>query len=153
MKKVLLYIVLVASSFVLPLERADIAKLQPIEAIGIHDFGGQIIITTDTGDLGAGKNAAEALNDLIENTPGIVYLDTAEYLLVTESMTAEIKHLQNELKKSVKLCLWDGDEDLKCAVKYLSVHGKLPQLKDWSEGYVLPTYYCEKLSQKMDKSG
>lgn len=146
MKKLILYAVIIGATFFAPRERADIARLEPIEAIGIFEKDGQIRVKTDTEAEGAGESIEQALCDLKESTPGIVYLDTAEYLLVSKSAINEIRWLKNTLKGTVKLCLWDADADLSDAVKYLSVHGELPMLKRWSEGVQLPEYVCEKIS-------
>lgn len=144
MRKAFIYIVLIGLSFFAPLERADIARLQPIEAIGLLETDGQITIITDTGDRGSGNDMDSALNDLIKNTPGIVYLDTAKYLLASEDVVSQIEYLRDDLKQSVELCLWDGKGELKDAVKYLSVHGDFPQLRKWKQGDKLPIFVSEK---------
>lgn len=142
--KRILYVIIIGLSFLAPLERADIAKLEPVEAVGLLKTDGQISIITDTGAQGTGRNAEEALHDLILNTAGIIYLDTAEYLLVSESAVGEIELIRDDLKGSVKLCRWDGNGELKDAVKYFSVHGDFPQLHEWDEQVELPQYVSKK---------
>lgn len=141
--KIVLYIVIIAASLLIPLEKADVAKLQPVEvaAIRVHEDKTEII--TDTGAWGEGENAQEALDDLVLNTPGIVYLDTAKYLMVDERSLEQVELLRDELKGNVKLCLWNGEGKLQDAVKYFSVHEEIPKLKTWEQGEKLPQYLSE----------
>ncbi len=141
--KVVLYIVIIVASLLIPLEKADVEKLQPVEVAAIRTNKDKTEIITDTGAWGEGENAQEALDDLVLNTPGIVYLDTAKYLMVDEQSLGQIELLRDELKGNVKLCLWNGEGKLQEAVKYFEVHDKMPKLKDWEQGKTLPEYLSE----------
>lgn len=147
MKRILLYIVVIGLSFAFPLNRTDVAKLQPVEAVGMYKAENQICLVTDTGDFGAGESVNDAVEDLKRNTAAVVYLDTAKYLLVSNDAKDEIKTIRNIMKPSVRLCIWDGEEDLEVACRYLSVHGDLSKLSQWNEGMKLPAYYCKKTSK------
>ena len=142
--RIWVYIIIVLISLCIPVEKADVAKLQPVEAAALCVSNGKIEIYTDTGARGIGDNAQEALEDLINNTAGIVYLDTAKYLLLERETVGQVDYLREELKSGVKLCLWDENENIRSSVKYLSVHNDLPKLKDWNEGESLPEYICKK---------
>lgn len=139
MKKIL-YIIIIGLSFLAPLERADVAMLEPIEAVALSKNNDQVTLMTDTGNQGSGKNAQEALSDLKMNTPGIVYLDTAKYLLVSETAVDEIEALRNDLKGTVRICLWNEGEDVQNAVEYLKIHDDFPLLRSWHHGMKLPVY-------------
>lgn len=130
MRKVL-YVIILALLFLAPLERADIAKLLPIEAVAVYMDGDDVVLETDTEDKGKGENVALALRDLIKTTPAVVYLDTAEYLLVSENALEQVDALRNYLKPSVKVCVCQAKDGVKDAAKYLDVHGDLPELRDW----------------------
>ena len=120
--RVIIYIVVLAICFCIPVTRLDIAKLQPIEAVAIYAEQGTIILKTDTEAVGVGKTAGEALKDLKESTPAVVYLDTADYLLIGEGAEQVAKDLLPFLRKSVKTGPYSGG-DVKEEAKFLDVHG------------------------------
>lgn len=132
MRKVL-YAVILALLFLAPLERADVAKLLPIEAVALYVEDGVVVLETDTENVGRGATVAEALGNLKEMTPAVVYLDTAEFLLVSEDAATYVEEMKNILKPSVKVCVCQASGRVKEAVKYLEVHRKLPKLSDWKE--------------------
>ena len=138
--KAVLYTIIIMASLIAPVEKADVAELEPIEAVFIRSVDRVTEIYTDTGAKGSGENAEVALQDLILNTPGVVYLDTAKYLLVDEACVENIELLRDNLKGNVRLCIWDGNDCLDEVVRYLNVHGNLPKLKNWQKEQKLPRY-------------
>ena len=146
--KRILYIMVVVCSMLVPLEKADVAKLQPVEAAYVQTKGKTVSITTDTGAYGEGANAAAALSDLVQNTPGIVYLDTAKYLLLESGSEKEVEYIRKELKGSVQLCIWDGEGEMEDTLKYLSIHGKLPKLRSWNADMSIPVLLGENFQKK-----
>lgn len=142
--KTVLCVIIIIGSLLIPVEKADIAKLQPVEAVALCRKDGVTEIFTDTGAWGSGRDAKEALSDLLKNTPQLVYLDTADYLMVNKEAAAEIDSIRAYLKGNVRLCLWDCKGVLSDAIQYFSVHGRLPKLKDWRQGDALPEYVTKK---------
>ena len=128
----ILYIAILLMLYVAPLERLDVAKLLPIQAVAVYTEGDSVVLETDTENKGKGASIADALQDLKENTPAVVYLDTAEFLMVSESAVSEMEEIKNYLKPSVKVCVCDAAGKVKDTAKYLDVHRKLPKLKDWN---------------------
>ena len=128
----LLYAVILGLLFLAPCERMDVAKLLPIEAVAVYMEKGSVILETDTENKGRGSNATEALQNLKDVTPAVVYLDTAEYLLVSEEAVTCVEELRGFLKPSVKVCVCEAAGRVKTAAKYLEVHEKLPKLRDWN---------------------
>ncbi len=155
MKRLIIYCLLFAAALFVPVERTDVAQLQPIESIGIYQQGSQVIIRTDTGDLGIGSNVSEALTDLYNSTPAVVYLDTARYLLVGDGALEAAEEMRGTLKNSVRLCMAQEEVPLMDASRYLSVHGELPEFRRWQSGDPLPYLYMEneriKMSEKSEK--
>ena len=141
--KTVLYVLIIIGSLVLPVEKADVAKLQPVEAVALCKKDGKTEMFTDTGAWGSGRNANEALADMLKNTPQLIYLDTADYLMVNAEAIEEINELRRDLKGSVSLCLWECEGELQDAIKYFSAHGELPKLKNWRYGDRLPEYFVE----------
>lgn len=128
----ILYITILLMLYVAPLERLDVAKLLPIQAVAVYTEGDSVVLETDTENKGKGASIADALQDLKENTPAVVYLDTAEFLMVSETAVSEMEEIKNYLKPSVKVCVCDAAGKVKDTAKYLDVHRKLPKLKDWN---------------------
>jgi len=127
----LLYIAILASLFLAPLERTDVAKLLPIKAVAVYMDTDSVVLETDTQHKGMGADVTEALQDLKKNTPAVVYLDTAEYLLIDENATDFLAEFKTFLKPSVKVCVCDASGRAGKVAKYLEVHGNLPKLRDW----------------------
>jgi len=138
MKRILLYALILAAVLVLPTAGMDVADLQPVQTIAVYRNGNSWVIETDTEDIGAGDSVEKAFENLIQTTPAVIYLDTAEYMLLTKDTQEEVEALRTELKDSVQLCMCAKQVDLAEAGKYLSVHGKLPKLEHWKKNTELP---------------
>ncbi len=130
--RVVLYIVILGLLFLAPLERVDVAKLLPVEAVAVYMEDGAVVLETDTENKGSGETVTQALDALKTNTPAVVYLDTAEFLLVSEDAAQWVDELRLFLKPSVKVCVCEAAGQVKNTAKYLEVHGKLPKLRDWN---------------------
>ena len=132
MRKVL-YVALLIPLFFVPLNRVNVADLLPIEAVAVYWEGDQVVLETDTEHKGAGESAEKALAALKENTPAVVYLDTAEYLLVAPDALEQIESLYPHLKPTVKVCVCEAAGKVKSVTKYLQIHEDLPSLKTWKK--------------------
>lgn len=142
MKKIILYVLILIAVLIVPVERTDVGKLRPVQSVAVFGRDGLVVIETDTGDKGSGENALAALDDLKRTTPAVIYLDTAEYLLVTENTEGAVEHLRAHLKDSVELYHYVGEPKLEEVTKYLEIHGNAPLLKEWTEGQQLPVLDC-----------
>ena len=151
MKRLIIYAVLLGLLFVVPVKKLDIGKLQPIEVVSMYIQDSEVFLETDTGDVGKGVTALDALRNLKETATGVVYLDTAEFLLVQETAQKYVDELRQVLKDNVKVCLAEGDIDPETAAKYLNVHGDLPNLREWELGDFLPVLSNEKIIEKSRK--
>ena len=138
MKRIVIYIITLGLLTLAPVKSADIGTLRPVEVVMVYRQEDTIVLATDTGDAGQGADALTALENLKATTPGTIYLDTAEYLLLAEGAEDAAEQLKPVLKKSVRVCMADPATDLKAAAKYLPVHGDLPRLKNWKTGDELP---------------
>lgn len=81
-----------------------------------------VVLKTDTGNEGEGKSLAEAKEDLEAKTPGILFLDTVEYLVMTEEEQVLAEQLRSILKPSVKLAFVDAGADPAELARYLDAH-------------------------------
>lgn len=127
MRKIL-YILIIALVFFAPVRRLDIAKLEPIEAVAVEISGNDIILKTDSGRQGRGATVSEALENLKANTPSVVYLDTARYLLISEKAWHMAEEIKGFLKENIEVAKYYGAE-VKQELEYLQAHadsGKPP---------------------------
>ena len=138
MRRIILYILLMAAALLAPVERADVGKLRPIETVAVYKENDWIVLRTDTDDVGIGATATQALQNMKDTASGIIYLDTAAYLLLEEDAQDAAEELRGVLKDKVRLCLSDKKIEPKDATKYLSAHGGLPRMEDWKAGQELP---------------
>lgn len=120
--KILLYIVILVAMLLAPLDRLDIAKLEPVEAVAVYMEDGQVVLQTDGESIGKGATAQEALANLKEKALSVIYLDTADYLLIGEGAEGAAQDLRQHLRKSVQTGKYNGG-NVKEEAKYLDVHG------------------------------
>ena len=126
-----LYALLLGSLFFVTLDRVRISQLQPVAAVAVWDEEGRVVMQTDSESRGEGESVAGAVEDLKRNASAVVYLDTAKYLLISESALHHTDELRMYLKESVKVCVTDNFEDIAGLVQYLNVHGGQTKLKEF----------------------
>ena len=119
--RILLYIVILVAMLFAPVTRLDIAKLEPVEAVAVTIEEGNVRLETDTGSVGQGKTVSQALEDLKTNATLIIYLDTAQYLLVDDGAEETSEELRKYLSKSVITARYNGGEITE-EVLYLNAH-------------------------------
>ena len=120
MRKVI-YAALILLSLLIPLKSLDIAKLEPVEAIAVEVKAGEVYLRTDTDEGAKGETVALALGNLKENADGIIYLDTARYLLVGENAQSEAEEMKRYMRSNVVLAPYDG-EDVAEETRRLDAH-------------------------------
>ena len=138
MKRIILYIGILALVIAAPVKPMNIGKLRPVRIVSVYKENGWTVIETDTDDKGIGGTALQALQNMKDTSDGVIYLDTADYLLLTKDTEEAVAELYGNLKPSVRLCMKSGVTDLKKAASYLQTHGELPKLKGWKKGAELP---------------
>lgn len=129
--RMILYIIILALLFLAPVQRLDVAKLEPVQTVALYTDESGIVLETDTDNKGRGVTVDSAYEDLEDKTPGVIYLDTSQYLLVTEGAVSCVDAIRKYLHPSVKVSLWDGEGSVKDAAKYLGVRNDLPELQGW----------------------
>lgn len=134
---------LLATVLCVPVERADVGRLRPVEVIEIVIDGEKVILQTDTNDYGEGSDAVSALQDMKSKSTGIIYLDTATFLLVGQEAQYEAERLRDYLKEKTELCQTIETVDLQIAAAYLSMHNDLPVMGKWKPGDAIPVLKME----------
>ena len=138
MKRIVLYIGILASVLAVPIRPSNVGELLPVQVVAVYEDQGKIILETDTGNRGVGETASEALANMKASALGNIYLDTSEYLIIGKNAQEGAEALRGELKGSVRVCMLEKPADLSNAALYLDVHGKIPKLRTWQEGVELP---------------
>lgn len=105
----------------LPHPARDIAKLDPVRVVYLSMDGGTLCIETDTGDSGSGADLTQAAQDMKAGADGEIFLDTAEFLLLTPQVVITPEFYEH-LRPSCKVCYVDAPPDLTAAADYLAVH-------------------------------
>lgn len=120
MRKIL-YIIIIAAVLFAPVDRLDIAKLLPVEAVAVYRENDTVVLKTDTDNTGRGKTVWEALKNLKDNAVSMIYLDTADYLLIGKDAQDLAAQLQPILRRSIQTGSYCGG-DIKTEAKYLDTH-------------------------------
>lgn len=118
----------------MPFTGTDVGKLQPVEVIRVSMQGDLILVETDTGDVGMGADLDTAFADLKESTAGEIFLDTADYLLITRDAQGQLAELSEYLRPACAVCLEAGEAELEEAAAFLSAHDPELTLGAWRAG-------------------
>ena len=116
----------------------DIGMLIPVETVFIQKLENEIVIETDSGDRGAGATMKQAAEDLKEKADGVIYLDTADYLILNREAEALLYQLQSNQKQEVALCETEGQINVEEITPFLRAHKPQLRLSDWRAGMTLP---------------
>lgn len=133
MKRSLIYAAILAAALMVPMKGTDVGELKPVELVQIYKIGETVVITTDTGDSGRGSTVEAAFRNLEETTSGIIFLDTADFLLMSRGVIKEAAQLRNYLKKSTMVCFAEMNIDPIDAAEFLKVHRPEATLKNGVE--------------------
>lgn len=125
---------LLGAALLIPVERTDVGKLIPVEVVHMYKEGNHIVIATDTGESGTGKTVDAAVENLKSTAAGIIYLDTARYLLAEENVREELITISAYLKPSVRVCTARRYVDIEKAAAYLDVHPPKQRLGELRSG-------------------
>lgn len=142
MRKVFLYVLITAAVLSVPTRAADVAELHPVQTVALYKTDVGYRIETDTEDHGEGETVEDAFINLQETTPGVIYLDTADYFLIFQGAESGGEDMRKYLKSNVEVCSAVGQGELKEVSKYLSARGKLQPLHQWEKGQKLPILDC-----------
>ncbi|MCD7755594.1 MAG: hypothetical protein LUJ09_04585 [Firmicutes bacterium] len=125
MRRWIVYLLLFCAVLALngePFGGTDLAQLSPVKLLQISRQADTLRIETDTGYSGEGADLDAALQDLADTTPGMIFLETADYLLLSPDCQTLLPALADSLRPACAVCLtWDTPE-LEEAAEYLTVH-------------------------------
>jgi hypothetical protein len=152
MKRWILYIATVALLSTTSFRGTDIAKLAPVEVVWLAEEDGQVLLMTDTEDVGRGAYVQEALAAMKDAALGTVFLDTADYLIVETGAETFLDQIAAVLRPSCMVCRAKQVPDLKKASQFLSAHEPDVTLRQWqNDGGRLPLLQEEERSFVWDE--
>lgn len=127
---------------VLPSSGTELGELHPVSILLVQTQGKTVQLLTDTQDFGEGETLDAALKNLEDTTPGHLFLDTVEYLILTEQTQYLIPQLQQLLRPGVAVCAAENDLNLEGLPEYLKTHGPETVLRDADERTLLQKLTC-----------
>lgn len=143
MRKWALYLIILIAVAAMDLSvfyGTDVGKLLPVEVVRLSKENGQVVLETDTDNLGVGTDLDAAIENLKATTSGNVFLETADYLIVAPGCTDLLADLKAHLRPSCGICMETGTADLEDAAKFLDAHEPQLTLQDWYSGILeMPT--------------
>lgn len=118
----------------MPFHGTDVAELQPVELLRVSVRQGYVLVETDTGDFGIGNSPESAFADLMKSTPGDVFLETADHLILAPEAVMLLPELMEYLRPACNLCVEQGEADLEKATAFLNAHQPEVTLQDHRAG-------------------
>lgn len=132
---------LVIFSF-LPTPGTELGELRPVSVLMVEAEGKQVQLSTDTMDTGMGETLEAALRNLEETTPGHLFLDTVENLVITEQTRFLLPRLKAVLRPGVTVCVKKSEIDMETIREYLHSHPPDHRLSEAEETTPLQTLTC-----------
>lgn len=148
MKRWVAAALLLAAAAVLPRlshPAADVGELEPVAAARISQTPEGVIIRTDTGGEGFGENLQFAVEDLRCRSVRVVFLDSANFLLL-ENLSEEVwAQLGDYFRPGCYVCRVESEMDLAAAAQYFAVNPPEQTLaRLWAEKTLRQTLHWEK---------
>ena len=133
MKKWIWMLVALLVFTALPSPGAELGELHPVSLLMVSDPEKIIRLSTDTLDHGEGETLDAALQNLEDTTPGHLFLDTVETLILTEQTRYLLPQLKKLLRPGATVCIAEGELNLEAAPEYLHTHTPENRLSDTDE--------------------
>ena len=147
--KWLLYLMILLGVWMVPVHGTDVGKLIPVEVIAVSENQGTYTVRTDTEDMGQGRTLADAFDSLEEQASGIIYLDTAEFLVIEAGVQPNA--LRPYLKDGINVCIAPEEIPLDGIADYLSVHRPDTKLKEAQDVERIPSITYENERYRMNE--
>lgn len=137
MKKIIylvIAIIIAAGIDQLPFHGTDVEELHPVEVLYIEKKDEQYEISTDTSVVGKGITIGQAVADLHSTTPGSIFLETANYLLLSPGVDVLPEAYWEFLRPACLIYICDEKPELGTIAKFLATHLSKVTLLDWRNG-------------------
>lgn len=135
----------------LPSPGTELGELRPVSVLVVETEGKHIRLSTDTMDAGEGETLEAALRNLEESTPGHLFLDTVENLVITEQARFLLPQLKAILRPGVSVCMKESEIDLETAPEFLHSHVPANKLSETDETTPLQKLTCSEERYLLEK--
>lgn len=112
----------------------DVAALEPVKLLYVDSREGTYYLATDSGHRAQGNTVSAAVSNLKSAATGKLYLDTAEYLLVSSSAWEAVGRLSQYLRPDCIVTVARGIPDAEKASSFLDTHKPDFTLNDFRAG-------------------
>ena len=127
---------------VLPSPGTELGQLHPVSLLEAGTTERQVYLKTDTNQIGWGETLDAAIEDLEQTTPGHLFLDTVQTLIVRPDAKFLLDDFRRQLRPDVRVCQsWDK-LDMERVGEYLGEHTPETKLLDADADTMLPTLRC-----------
>ncbi len=156
MRKMLLCVAAIAIigfAKLLPFQGTDVGKLHPVEVLTVSVDGNGITVETDTGLNGTGETVDKAIKNLKQTSAGEIFLETANYVLVSEESRHLLNALYDFLRPACQVYVFTGDGQWDNVAKYLESHPSGVSLLGYRQGMEnIPKLSVHGEDYKIDRS-
>ena len=121
----LLAVLILGALDLLPFESREVSALLPVKTILVMRSGEEYTVDVGAGVRAVGQSLKEALRRLCEESPGEVFLPTAEQVVLTEPADEAIEAVAEEtaFRPAAGICVTpDADPDVEALGRYLEAH-------------------------------
>lgn len=126
-------------------DRRDVGRLEPIGLLQLTETAEGVTVQADTGAAGSGATVGQALSAMQARTAAVIFLETAETVLIPAGKTAWIGELSTLLHPSCAVCIAQTRVPTEKAAAYLRAHPVRLTLGDCMAGETgLPVLQYEK---------
>lgn len=107
-----------------PTRAVDASALLPAQLLVIDAKQGNVTVSADCGATGSGASVGKALENLRRQAPGELFLDTAGFVVLTDSAWYLLPQVaaSAELRPAARLVRATGEVDAAKALAYLQAH-------------------------------
>lgn len=119
-----------------PFQGKKLAMLEPARLLYVTVEQQLVCVETDTGSQGVGITLQQALNDMQECASAEVFLDTADYLVVSVGALPLVGELSQYLRPGCRICAAVTKVDPEEAAAYLDAHKPNRTLQEANDGNI-----------------
>lgn len=118
------WVILAAILLALMPERGtELGKLLPVETLLIEKEKERYVVSADTGEQAEGESLAAAMAGLQRGAPGVLFLDTADYVLVSRTALDCVAELSDYVRPGTRIYQTVGKPELSEIGAFLRTHG------------------------------
>lgn len=124
----------------LPSPGTELGQLHPVSVLVAEVAERQVYLKTDTNQTGQGETLDAAIENLKQTTPGYLFLDTVQTLIVRPDAKLLLADFRQQLRPNVRVCQSADELDMELLTEYLGEH--VPEARLSDADAALPTLHC-----------